>query len=99
MLKIPDIEFEDAINYSILRGDMSKIWNVNKDDKSLRKVMDPDMIQREKERAIRAQLNSSDGDTAEIHDQFYRDHKLLLILFRVLAVMPIVRSSPGIFFH
>lgn len=27
--------------------------------------------------------------------QFYRDHKLLLILFRVLAVMPIERSSPG----
>lgn len=27
--------------------------------------------------------------------QFYRDHKLLLILFRALAVMPIERSSPG----
>lgn len=27
--------------------------------------------------------------------QFYRDHKLLLILFRALAVMPIERSAPG----
>lgn len=27
--------------------------------------------------------------------QFYRDHKLLLVLFRALAVMPIERSSPG----
>ncbi|KAL7029965.1 hypothetical protein ACKWTF_006447 [Chironomus riparius] len=27
--------------------------------------------------------------------QFYRDHKLLLLLFQVLAVMPIERSSPG----
>lgn len=32
---------------------------------------------------------------SEIYLQFYRDHKLLLILFRVLAVMPILRSSPG----
>lgn len=27
--------------------------------------------------------------------KFYRDHKLLLVLFRALAVMPIERSSPG----
>lgn len=27
--------------------------------------------------------------------KFYRDHKLLLVLFRVLAVMPIQRTSPG----
>lgn len=46
-------------------------------------------------RAERYLLNSADGDTAEKHDQFYRDHKLLLVLFRVLAVMPITRSSPG----
>lgn len=49
----------------------------------------------DKRRAERAQLNSADGDTGEYHDQFYRDHKLLLILFRVLAVMPITRSAPG----
>lgn len=49
----------------------------------------------DKRRAERAQLSSADGNTAEEHDQFYRDHKLLLVLFRVLAVMPITRSSPG----
>lgn len=51
--------------------------------------------QGDKKRAERATLNSADGDTGEYHDQFYRDHKLLLVLFRVLAVMPITRSSPG----
>lgn len=50
---------------------------------------------RESARLQRARLSSIDGDTAEEHDQFYRDHKLLLVLFRVLAVMPITRSSPG----
>lgn len=49
----------------------------------------------DKRRAERAQLNSADGETGETHDQFYRDHKLLLVLFRALAVMPITRSSPG----
>lgn len=49
----------------------------------------------DKNRTERAKLNSADGNIAEAHDQFYRDHKLLLILFRVLAVMPITRSSPG----
>lgn len=49
----------------------------------------------DKRRAERAQLNSGDGVTGETHDQFYRDHKLLLVLFRALAVMPITRSSPG----
>ncbi|XP_077286504.1 gustatory and odorant receptor 22-like [Arctopsyche grandis] len=50
---------------------------------------------REAARQQRARLSSIDGNTAEEHDQFYRDHKLLLVLFRVLAVMPITRSSPG----
>uniref|UniRef100_W8CBK6 Gustatory receptor n=2 Tax=Ceratitis capitata TaxID=7213 RepID=W8CBK6_CERCA len=50
--------------------------------------------------AMIGQLNSflfdaTDNDAVERHDQFYRDHKLLLVLFRVLAVMPIQRTSPG----
>lgn len=45
--------------------------------------------------AERAQLSSADANTAEDHDQFYRDHKLLLVLFRVLGVMPVTRSQPG----
>lgn len=49
----------------------------------------------DKKRVERAQLNSIDGIIEETHDQFYRDHKLLLVLFRALAVMPITRSSPG----
>lgn len=53
------------------------------------------LFQGDKKRAERAQLVSADGDTGEFHDQFYRDHKLLLVLFRALAVMPITRSSPG----
>lgn len=31
----------------------------------------------------RSQLNSSDGHVIDEHDQFYRDHKLLLKLFQV----------------
>lgn len=53
------------------------------------------LFEGDKKRAERSQLNSADGDTGEEHDQFYRDHKLLLVLFRALAVMPITRSSPG----
>ncbi|KAI8421934.1 hypothetical protein MSG28_009851 [Choristoneura fumiferana] len=48
-----------------------------------------------KEQEQRDMLSSQDGDTCETHDQFYRDHKLLLVLFRALAVMPITRSRPG----
>ncbi|XP_069969040.1 gustatory and odorant receptor 22-like [Bactrocera oleae] len=39
--------------------------------------------------------HSTENETIERYDQFYRDHKLLLVLFRVLAVMPIERSIPG----
>lgn len=31
----------------------------------------------------RKRLNSLDGAIIDEHDQFYRDHKLLLLLFRV----------------
>lgn len=31
----------------------------------------------------RSKLDSSDGKILDEHDQFYRDHKLLLLLFRV----------------
>lgn len=32
----------------------------------------------------RSRLDSSDGKILDEHDQFYRDHKLLLLLFRVI---------------
>ena len=74
---------------------MGTVWDTAKDERMVNGTMDPELIQRAKERAVRAQLNSADGDTCETHDQFYRDHKLLLVLFRGLAVMPITRSVPG----
>lgn len=40
-------------------------------------------------------INQRPTTSTELLFQFYRDHKLLLILFRVLAVMPIERSAPG----
>ncbi|XP_055617288.1 gustatory and odorant receptor 22-like [Toxorhynchites rutilus septentrionalis] len=92
---IKESEFDDSLSYALLRGDMGGIWDTGKDERMMDGTMDPELIQRAKERTIRAQLNSADGDTCEVHDQFYRDHKLLLVLFRALAVMPILRSAPG----
>lgn len=43
----------------------------------------------------RSKLDSSDGKVLDDHDQFYRDHKLLLLLFRVLGVMPVQRGQIG----
>lgn len=96
MVRIEEPDLDNALNISLLRDDMDQIWHImNSDEKSVHNAMDPTLIQREKERAIRSQLNSADGNTAEIHDQFYRDHKLLITLFQTLAVMPITRSAPG----
>lgn len=97
MVRIKESDLDAALDYSLLRGDMNKIWNIHRDEKNMNLAMGSDLVKREKDRAIRAQLNSANGDTAEIHDQFYRDHKLLLVLFRALAVMPITRSSPGFY--
>ncbi|XP_037027029.1 gustatory and odorant receptor 22-like isoform X2 [Bradysia coprophila] len=95
-VRIEEPELDNAFNISLLRDDMDQIWHImNSDEKSVHNAMDPTLIQREKERAIRSQLNSANGMTAEIHDQFYRDHKLLITLFQTLAVMPITRSAPG----
>uniref|UniRef100_A0A336MIC6 Gustatory receptor n=1 Tax=Culicoides sonorensis TaxID=179676 RepID=A0A336MIC6_CULSO len=92
---IKEHEFDEALSHSLLRGDMGKIFNLTEKSKNFSGLSDPILIERAKERIARSQLNSQDGDTAEEHDQFYRDHKLLLVLFRALAVMPILRSSPG----
>lgn len=93
---IDESDLDNALNISLLRDDMDQIWHImNSDEKSVHNAMDPMLIQREKERAVRSQLNSANGVTAEIHDQFYRDHKLLIKLFQTLAVMPITRSAPG----
>ncbi|XP_045448065.1 gustatory and odorant receptor 22-like [Melitaea cinxia] len=83
---IPDHLFEEGINNSLLRNDMKHV--------QLNRVV-YEKTQKDYEREQRNLLSSQDGDTCEIHDQFYRDHKLLLVLFRALAVMPITRSRPG----
>ncbi|KAJ2949104.1 hypothetical protein O0L34_g6044 [Tuta absoluta] len=84
---IPDHMFDEGINNnSLLHNDMKSV--------QLNKVVF-NKTQKDYEQDQRDLLNSQDGDTCEVHDQFYRDHKLLLVLFRALAVMPITRSRPG----
>lgn len=48
--------------------------------------------------ALRSRLSSSDLNVLEEHDQFWRDHKLLLKLFQVLGVMPVSRKLGRIAF-
>ncbi|XP_022903591.2 gustatory and odorant receptor 22-like [Onthophagus taurus] len=43
----------------------------------------------------RSQLPQNDGKVIDEHDQFYRDHKLLLKLFQILGVMPVQRGQIG----
>lgn len=95
MFRIRESDIEEAINHSLLHGDMNRVWDISQKGQRITGTVDPQMVQREKDRSLRAQLSSANGDTVEIHDQFYRDHKLLLVLFRVMAVMPITRSQPG----
>ncbi|RVE52125.1 hypothetical protein evm_003198 [Chilo suppressalis] len=85
-MMIPDHLFDESIDNSLLRADMKYVQS--------NKVV-YERTQRDFEQEQRDLLSSQDGDTCEIHDQFYRDHKLLLVLFRALAVMPITRSRPG----
>ncbi|XP_028173555.1 gustatory and odorant receptor 22-like [Ostrinia furnacalis] len=83
---IPDHLFDEGINNTLYQNDMKQV-------QSNKHVYERN--QRDYEQEQRDLLSSQDGDTCEIHDQFYRDHKLLLVLFRALAVMPITRSRPG----
>lgn len=48
--------------------------------------------------ADRSTLSSADGNVLEQHDQFWRDHKLLLKLFIFLGVMPVTRETGRIAF-
>ncbi|KAH1015695.1 hypothetical protein HUJ04_007039, partial [Dendroctonus ponderosae] len=45
--------------------------------------------------AKRFKLDENDGRNIDDHDQFYRDHKLLLILFKWMGVMPVERGEIG----
>ncbi|XP_073954947.1 gustatory and odorant receptor 22-like [Choristoneura fumiferana] len=83
---IPDHYFDEGLNNSLYKDEMSQVHNA----KSVYQKTQQDYEQEQRD-----MLSSQDGDTCETHDQFYRDHKLLLVLFRALAVMPITRSRPG----
>ncbi|XP_063624033.1 gustatory and odorant receptor 22-like [Cydia splendana] len=83
---IPDHYFDEGLNGTLYPHDM-KQFNTGK--------VVYEKTQADYEQEQRDMLSSQDGDTCETHDQFYRDHKLLLVLFRALAVMPITRSRPG----
>ncbi|XP_063384045.1 gustatory and odorant receptor 22-like [Cydia fagiglandana] len=83
---IPDHYFDEGLNGTLYPNDM-KQGNTGK--------VVYEKTQADYEQEQRDMLSSQDGDTCETHDQFYRDHKLLLVLFRALAVMPITRSRPG----
>lgn len=69
MFGIKESDFDYGINNSLLRTDMSDICDMKKKGQSLVNVVDPEFVEREKERFQRSQLNSSDGDAVELHDQ------------------------------
>lgn len=68
MLGINERDMDDAINSSLLRSDMNNFCE-DKKRTTLSGTVDPDLVQREKERILRMQLNSSDGEAVDLHDQ------------------------------
>ncbi|KAG5684235.1 hypothetical protein PVAND_013473 [Polypedilum vanderplanki] len=96
---IKDIDFDEALDqlgrdFGLnKRKKLKNISNYSLSEKTL--AEHANLAKRENERKERDALRSGHGPTAEIHDQFYRDHKYLLFLFQLLAVMPVERSSPG----
>lgn len=94
---LDEADFDQAINSTFFMRDLGTIYRF--ENEVLKKKFETLSVEdrnREILKRQRAKLKTSDGETGDIYDQFYRDHKLLLILFRVLAVMPIVRDKPGI---
>lgn len=93
---LDEADFEQAINNSFFLRDLGQIYKF--DSEVLKKKFNTLSVE-ERNREIlkiqRAKLQSSNGDTVQAYDQFYRDHKLMLVLFRVLAVMPVIRDGPG----
>lgn len=66
---IPDHEFEDALNS--LRKDF-KFWDTSK-----KKIfLNSDLSNMDRERMRREELESSDGNTCDIHDQVIRIPKI-----------------------
>lgn len=70
MFGIKERDFDDAINNCLLRKDMKGFCDsYMKTGATLSGDLDPDLMQREKERIIRSQLDSSDGVAVDLHDQ------------------------------
>lgn len=68
MFGINERDMDDAINSSLLRSDMNNFCE-DKKRSTLSGTVDPDLVEREKERILRSQLNSSDGVAVDLHDQ------------------------------
>ncbi|XP_055381377.1 gustatory and odorant receptor 22-like [Condylostylus longicornis] len=98
---IEDEDFDQALNYSVFRKDLYKIFDAHRNKELIIGELESEMstFARESERLERQQLKSTHGPTAEIYDQFYRDHKLLLKLFQLLGVMPIIREPGAVAFR
>lgn len=70
MFGIRERDLDDAINNSLLRSDMNSFCeDMKKSGSTLSGDVDPDSLQREKERILRSQLDSSDGLAVDLHDQ------------------------------
>ncbi|KAL9891472.1 gustatory and odorant receptor 22-like [Glossina fuscipes] len=96
---ITEQEFDSALDLSILTDDMEKLLKSEKRKKFIKNSNhNPDLMERLTMRAKRAKLKSRHGQTAELYDQFYRDHKLLLKLFVILGVMPLARQAGRVTF-
>lgn len=70
MFGIKDRDMDDALNNSLLQADLNGFCEKNKRRAStLSGSLDSDLMQREKERIIRSQLDSSNGEAVDLHDQ------------------------------
>ncbi|XP_066151940.1 gustatory and odorant receptor 22-like isoform X1 [Euwallacea fornicatus] len=72
--------------------DLADLYGEQLDIKSVVRVS---CSPRAQEISKRMKLDENDGRVMDEHDQFYRDHKLLLILFKWMGVMPVERGEIG----
>lgn len=69
---IKDRDLDDAISNSLLQADMTGfVDKMKRRASTISGHVDEDLIQLERERIIRSQLNSSDGEAVDLHDQVW----------------------------
>lgn len=88
MFGIKERDLDDAINSSLLQSEMNNIFDLNSKSQNLTRPIDPQLAEREKERILRSQLNSSDGDAVELHDQVNFSLQFLLLLHFFTLPLP-----------